>query len=171
MTEVDAEVIGPEEKDFVLFLDKEGRFNGDYDAPDGSPTSSASSRDDTAVANSTAANEQGAINEETGEINWDCPCLQAALAPPCGEFFREAFACFVASKTEPKGADCLEKFTAMQDCFRAHPEVYLKDDADDEGAQEDVTSLGNDQATAGTNATAAVKEAPESSSLTTVGDS
>lgn len=72
-------------------------------------------------------NKDTAINEETGEINWDCPCLKPALAPPCGEYFREAFSCFVASKVEPKGSDCLEKFAAMQECFQAHPEIYLKD--------------------------------------------
>lgn len=101
-----------QEKDFILFVDKEGRFKGDYD-PLPEDTLSGSE-------------PQGPINEETGEINWDCPCLQSALAPPCGEFFREAFSCFVASKTEPKGSDCLEKFAAMQDCFRAHPDIYLK---------------------------------------------
>ncbi|PJF18711.1 hypothetical protein PSACC_01443 [Paramicrosporidium saccamoebae] len=95
-----------QEKDFVLFVDKEGKFSGDFEPPTEEP--------------------QSAINEETGEINWDCPCLQSALAPPCGEFFRDAFSCFVASQTEPKGSECLEKFAAMQDCFRANPEVYLK---------------------------------------------
>lgn len=169
MTEVDAEVIGPEEKDFVLFLDKEGRFHGDYDAPDGSLTSPVSSKSDATTAGPTVTDEQSAINEETGEINWDCPCLQAALAPPCGEFFREAFACFVASKTEPKGADCLEKFTAMQDCFRAHPEAYMKDVADDEGAQDGISSLDNDPGTIGTTTIAAAMEIPEPSSFTTVG--
>ena len=38
--------------------------------------------------------------------------------------FREAFSCFVFSEEEPKGIDCVEKFKAMQDCFRANPEVY-----------------------------------------------
>lgn len=76
--------------------------------------------------------EQSAINEETGEINWDCPCLASALAPPCGEFFKEAFSCFVASKAEPKGSDCLKAFSAMQECFRAHPDIYMKPDDEDE---------------------------------------
>jgi len=75
---------------------------------------------------------QSAINEETGEINWDCPCLASALAPPCGGFFKEAFSCFVASKAEPKGSDCLKAFSAMQECFRAHPDVYMKPDDEDE---------------------------------------
>lgn len=43
---------------------------------------------------------------------------------PCGPDFREAFSCFVHSEQEPKGVECVEKFKAMQDCFRAHPEVY-----------------------------------------------
>ena len=43
---------------------------------------------------------------------------------PCGPEFREAFSCFVYSEKDPKGIDCVEKFKAMQDCFRAHPDVY-----------------------------------------------
>jgi len=50
--------------------------------------------------------------------------------------FREAFSCFVFSDKEPKGIDCVEKFKAMQQCFREHPEVYadeiMDDDDDDE---------------------------------------
>ncbi|KIO31277.1 hypothetical protein M407DRAFT_36431, partial [Tulasnella calospora MUT 4182] len=59
-----------------------------------------------------------------GEINWDCPCLGGMAHGPCGPQFREAFSCFVYSEQEPKGVDCVEKFKAMQDCFRAHPETY-----------------------------------------------
>ncbi|ELU37709.1 CHCH domain-containing protein [Rhizoctonia solani AG-1 IA] len=70
-----------------------------------------------------AAN-QGAFNPETGEINWDCPCLGGMAHGPCGPEFREAFSCFVYSKEDPKGVDCVEKFKAMQDCFREHPDVY-----------------------------------------------
>lgn len=43
---------------------------------------------------------------------------------PCGEQFREAFSCFVFSKDEPKGIDCIDKFKGMQDCFREHPDIY-----------------------------------------------
>jgi len=48
--------------------------------------------------------------------------------------FREAFSCFVFSEQEPKGIDCVEKFKAMQDCFREHPDVYAEelDDSDDD---------------------------------------
>ncbi|KAF9529398.1 hypothetical protein CPB83DRAFT_893497 [Crepidotus variabilis] len=77
----------------------------------------------------------GAFNPETGEINWDCPCLGGMADGPCGPQFKEAFSCFVFSEEEPKGINCVEKFQAMQTCFKAHPEVYadqLMDDDDDE---------------------------------------
>lgn len=43
---------------------------------------------------------------------------------PCGEQFRAAFSCFVYSKEDPKGVDCIEHFKTMQNCFREHPELY-----------------------------------------------
>ncbi|GAB7358977.1 hypothetical protein MBLNU230_g5051t1 [Neophaeotheca triangularis] len=70
------------------------------------------------------ASQEGAFNEETGEINWDCPCLGGMAHGPCGEEFRNAFSCFVFSKEEPKGVDCIENFKAMQTCFRQHPDIY-----------------------------------------------
>lgn len=77
------------------------------------------------------ADQQGAFNPETGEINWDCPCLGGMAHGPCGPQFREAFSCFVYSTEEPKGMDCIEKFQGMQDCFKEHPDVY-KGELDDE---------------------------------------
>jgi intermembrane space import and assembly protein 40 len=56
------------------------------------------------------AAQQGAFNPETGEINWDCPCLGGMADGPCGEEFKAAFSCFVYSKEEPKGMDCIDKF-------------------------------------------------------------
>jgi intermembrane space import and assembly protein 40 len=56
------------------------------------------------------ADQQGAFNPETGEINWDCPCLGGMAHGPCGEQFRAAFSCFVYSTEEPKGMDCIDKF-------------------------------------------------------------
>lgn len=56
------------------------------------------------------ADQQGAFNPETGEINWDCPCLGGMAHGPCGEEFKAAFSCFVYSKEEPKGMECIEKF-------------------------------------------------------------
>ena len=70
------------------------------------------------------ASSEGAFNEETGEINWDCPCLGGMAHGPCGEQFRTAFSCFVFSTEEPKGMDCIEHFKTMQGCFREHPEIY-----------------------------------------------
>jgi intermembrane space import and assembly protein 40 len=68
----------------------------------------------------------GAYNPETGEINWDCPCLGGMAHGPCGPQFREAFSCFIYSDAEPKGIECVEKFKGMQDCFREHPEIYAE---------------------------------------------
>ncbi|KAF3084691.1 Oxidoreductase [Orbilia oligospora] len=82
------------------------------------------------------AGQQGAFNEETGEINWDCPCLGGMAHGPCGEEFREAFSCFVFSKEEPKGVDCIEKFKGMQTCFQKYPEIYGAPPSDDEDEEE-----------------------------------
>ncbi|KAJ5495507.1 Mitochondrial intermembrane space import and assembly protein 40 [Penicillium diatomitis] len=76
--------------------------------------------------------ESAAFNPETGEINWDCPCLGGMAHGPCGEEFRAAFSCFVYSNEEPKGIECIEKFKGMQDCFRQHPDVYGAELEDDE---------------------------------------
>ena len=59
------------------------------------------------------AGQQGAFNPETGEINWDCPCLGGMADGPCGEEFKTAFSCFVYSTEEPKGMDCIEKFSCV----------------------------------------------------------
>lgn len=56
------------------------------------------------------AEQEGAFNEETGEINWDCPCLGGMAHGPCGEQFKAAFSCFVFSKEDPKGMDCIDNF-------------------------------------------------------------
>lgn len=69
---------------------------------------------------------EGAYNPETGEINWDCPCLGGMAHGPCGEEFKEAFSCFIYSEADPKGIDCIEKFQHMQDCFRKYPEHYAE---------------------------------------------
>ncbi|TEB38393.1 hypothetical protein FA13DRAFT_1681824 [Coprinellus micaceus] len=79
-----------------------------------------------------APQPQGAYNPETGEINWDCPCLGGMAHGPCGEQFKEAFSCFVFSEDEPKGINCVGAFKNMQDCFREHPEVYADEIMDDD---------------------------------------
>ncbi|KAK3706376.1 Oxidoreductase [Vermiconidia calcicola] len=99
------------------------------------------------------AGEQGAFNEETGEINWDCPCLGGMAYGPCGDQFRAAFSCFVYSKDEPKGVDCIEHFKTMQNCFREHPDVYGSeledDDAPADGTESQSVLTSSEPATAG----------------------
>lgn len=85
-----------------------------------------------------------AYNPETGEINWDCPCLGGMAHGPCGEEFKTAFSCFIYSEAEPKGVDCVEKFQGMQECFKKHPEIYAEqlkdaDEAEHEHIQEQAT--------------------------------
>lgn len=84
------------------------------------------------------AAKEGAFNEETGEINWDCPCLGGMAHGPCGEEFKAAFSCFVYSKEEPKGIECIEKFKGMQDCFRKYPDVYSEELRDEEALENEV---------------------------------
>ncbi|KAL2825295.1 hypothetical protein BDW59DRAFT_146364 [Aspergillus cavernicola] len=78
------------------------------------------------------AGQQAAFNPETGEINWDCPCLGGMAHGPCGEDFKAAFSCFIYSEEEPKGIECIDKFKAMQDCFRLYPDIYGAEIDDDE---------------------------------------
>ncbi|OJJ07064.1 hypothetical protein ASPVEDRAFT_355367 [Aspergillus versicolor CBS 583.65] len=99
-------------------------------APDAAPTSDNNELK-SAEELEEEASQEAAFNPDTGEINWDCPCLGGMAYGPCGEDFRAAFSCFVYSEEEPKGIDCVDKFKAMQDCFRQHPDVYgaeLEDD-------------------------------------------
>ncbi|KAJ3214867.1 Oxidoreductase [Dinochytrium kinnereticum] len=102
---------------------------------DDTPTTAEPASVDAAEAQ--AASQKDAFDPETGEINWDCPCLGDMTKPPCGDAFKAAFSCFVYSKEEPKGIDCIEQFRAMQECFRQHPDIYSpdltgEDDDDDE---------------------------------------
>lgn len=86
--------------------------------------------------------QAAAFNPETGEINWDCPCLGGMAHGPCGEEFKEAFSCFVFSETEPKGIDCIKKFEAMRTCFKQHPEHYKEELYEDETQEELVDTSG-----------------------------
>jgi hypothetical protein len=108
------------------------------------------------------ASQQGAFNEETGEINWECPCLGGMAHGPCGEEFRAAFSCFVYSTEEPKGVDCIDKFKGMQDCFRAHPDVYGAELEDDEEGDGDGVAAGAGELAVARDATGSLDAAPES---------
>lgn len=102
-----------------------------------------------------------AYDPETREINWDCPCLGGMANGPCGPQFRDAFSCFVHSESEPKGADCVDLFRTMQECFREHPEVYQAELQYDEDAAED-----NDNMDAESHAPASDDQEKTSSSAT-----
>lgn len=80
------------------------------DSPDASDSESPSKSEGEQHEDAGSA----AFNPETGEINWDCPCLGGMAHGPCGEEFRTAFSCFVYSEGEPKGIECVEKFKGMQ---------------------------------------------------------
>ena len=108
----------------------------DDQAADSSATPLSSSSPDPSTLEEEADGE-GAFNPATGEINWDCPCLGGMAHGPCGEEFRAAFSCFVFSQEEPKGMDCIEKFKGMQECFRAHPDVYAAELADNDNEELD----------------------------------
>ncbi|CAG9565107.1 unnamed protein product [Danaus chrysippus] len=66
-----------------------------------------------------------------GSINWGCPCLGGMATGPCGTQFRDAFSCFHYSEADPKGSDCYEKFSVMQECMSQYPELYGKDEDED----------------------------------------
>jgi intermembrane space import and assembly protein 40 len=89
-------------------------------APEGQTTNPS----DEASDSEESSGAEGAYNPTTGEINWDCPCLEGMAHGICGPQFREAFSCFVYSEKEPKGIDCIEQFKGMQDCFMEHADVY-----------------------------------------------
>ncbi|GAN07253.1 hypothetical protein MAM1_0154d06748 [Mucor ambiguus] len=116
-----------EGKDTIKFVDEEQINQAAADAAASSPKEAKEEKEDAASA----------FNPETGEINWDCPCLGGMAQGPCGEEFKAAFSCFVYSEAEPKGLDCVEKFKGMQDCFRLHPDVYGDEIDDDDEEEED----------------------------------
>ena len=112
-----------DDKDKVIFLTEE-----DAKKPSSVELTSEDGKDDD--------KPQGLITED-GSINWNCPCLGGMAVGPCGVEFREAFSCFHYSEAEPKGADCIDKFAAMQDCMKEYPDLY-PDNNDDKKQEADV---------------------------------
>jgi intermembrane space import and assembly protein 40 len=89
----------------TLAAERKQRLESTSPPPLGSETPSAN-----AAQLEEEAGQQGAFNPETGEINWDCPCLGGMAHGPCGDEFKAAFSCFVFSEADPKGMDCIDKF-------------------------------------------------------------
>merc|ERR1712156_84067 len=46
------------------------------------------------LSNDESADTPRGLITESGEINWECPCLGGMPSGPCGVEFREAFSCF-----------------------------------------------------------------------------
>jgi intermembrane space import and assembly protein 40 len=67
-----------------------------------------------------------AINPETGEINWDCPCMGNNPKGPCGELFKKAFECFVKNQNNPEV--CSQTMITMQNCQSKYPLIYNEND-------------------------------------------
>ncbi|CDO93509.1 unnamed protein product [Kluyveromyces dobzhanskii CBS 2104] len=107
----------------------------------------------TGVKGEQKSEQQTAYNPETGEINWDCPCLGGMAYGPCGEEFKSAFSCFVYSEADPKGIDCVEKFSTMQTCFRKYPEYYAEQIKDEEEASAEASKQEDKTTTAASTAT------------------
>ena len=69
---------GPQDKDRVIFITEEDASKpSTVKLPEAQPVDVP----------------QGLITE-SGEINWECPCLGGMAVGPCGVEFREAFSCF-----------------------------------------------------------------------------
>ena len=87
-------------------FEKESKDRSDYSSSESARTRPVTDEE----AQQAGEEAQGAFNPETGEITWDCPCLGGMAYGPCGDEFKAAFSCFVYSKAEPKGMDCIDKF-------------------------------------------------------------
>ena len=79
-----------------------------------------------------------------GSINWNCPCIGGTASGPCGFEFREAFTCFHYSTSETKGSECLDKFTALNECMAEFPTLYSKNKPEEE-IQEELDNFDKDR--------------------------
>jgi hypothetical protein len=73
-------------------------------------------------------------NKEEIEEALNCPCIDGMKEGPCGDTFVVAYRCFLESKAEERGSDCLEQFQGMQACFVEHADYYEKKDEDAKAA-------------------------------------
>jgi intermembrane space import and assembly protein 40 len=76
-----------------------------------------------------------------GSINWNCPCIGGTASGPCGYQFREAFTCFHYSTSETKGSECIDKFSALNECMAEFPTLYTSKNKQDEELQEELDKM------------------------------
>lgn len=81
-----------------------------------------------------------------GDINWECPCLGGMATGPCGVDFREAFSCFHYSEAEPKGSECYDAFSKMQECMVQYPDIYDRNRGGDDDEEDPMEKLANESA-------------------------
>jgi len=43
----------------------------------------------------------------------NCPCVSEIKSSPCGADFTEAFSCYLRSRAEVQGQDCVETYMAL----------------------------------------------------------
>ena len=67
----------------------------------------------------------------------NCPCIDGMKEGPCGDTFVAAYRCFLESKAEERGSDCLDQFQGMQACFVENADYYEKKDEEMEKKKED----------------------------------
>ena len=76
-------------------------------------------------------------NKEEIEEALNCPCIDGMKEGPRGDTFVVAYRCFLESKAEERGSDCLDQFQKMQACFVEHADYYEKKDEEAKAAAEE----------------------------------
>lgn len=64
-----------------------------------------------------AAHEAPVAADDGGLIDIESDSLRLAKSGPCGPLTVASIGCFNASKTRPRGGDCVDAFKAMQKCM------------------------------------------------------
>lgn len=65
-----------------------------------------------------------AIDPITNIINWECDCMGNNPTGPCGEFFKNAFKCFVENPNNPELWEPL--MAIVQKCQEEYKHIYIK---------------------------------------------
>eukprot|EP00033_Pygsuia_biforma_P001250 GCRY01001416.1.p1 GENE.GCRY01001416.1~~GCRY01001416.1.p1 ORF type:complete len:153 (-),score=20.22 GCRY01001416.1:199-657(-) len=112
-----------------------GELNHDHPEVSAATAQASSSQENSPFGGNTSEAIKG---QTSADIWWECPCLEHIMKSPCSAEFKEAFSCYVDSREEPKGMDCIKSFQKLHECLTKHPEIF--DDLDDEDLKESVTS-------------------------------